>query len=96
MVRAPVYRSSLVDPYRGHLRERRAQDLAVLVAHLLAEIREQGYSGSANLLVCYINQGRVEADHAALSPRKVTGLLTCHPDRLGGTQHALRDQLAAA
>ncbi|MCZ4120233.1 ISL3 family transposase [Streptomyces sp. H39-S7] len=96
MVRAPVYRSCLVDPYRDHLCKRRTDDPAAPVTHLLAEIREQGYTGSANLLVRYINQGRVEADHAALSPRKVTGLLTRHPDHLDDTQRALRDQLAGA
>ncbi|GAB2331485.1 hypothetical protein [Streptomyces variabilis] len=56
MVRAPVYRAYLVDPYRDHLRKRRDEDPAVPVTHLLAEVREQGYTGSANLLVCYINQ----------------------------------------
>ncbi|WP_086018980.1 transposase [Streptomyces viridosporus] len=76
--------------------QRRDEDPAVPVTHLPAEIREQGYTGSANLLVRYINQGRVEADHAALSPRKVTGLLTRHPDRLDEDQHTLRDQLAHA
>lgn len=51
----------------------------------------------ANLLVRYINQGRGEANHASLSPRKVTGLLTRrHPDRLDDKQRALRDQLAGA
>ncbi|WND32927.1 ISL3 family transposase [Streptomyces sp. BB1-1-1] len=96
MVRAPVYRACLVDPYRDHLRKRRDEDPVVPVTHLLAEIREQGCTGSANLLVRYINQGRVEADHAALSPRKVTGLLTRHPDRLDEDQHTLRDRLAHA
>lgn len=96
MVHAPVYRSCLADPYRDHLRQRRADDPTVPVTHLLAEIREQGYTGSANLLVRYINQGRVEADHAALPPRKVAGLLTRYPDRLDERQRALRDQLAGA
>ncbi|MGH4036074.1 ISL3 family transposase [Actinomycetota bacterium Odt1-20B] len=96
LVRTPTYRPGLVDPYREYLRERRAQDPAVPVTHLLAEIREQGYSGSANLLVRYINSGRVEADHAVLSPRRVTGLLTTHPDRLDEDQHALREQLTGA
>ncbi|MGD6755796.1 ISL3 family transposase [Streptomyces sp. BH105] len=40
MIRAPVYRSSLVDPYRDHLRRRRSDDPAVPVTHLLAEIQE--------------------------------------------------------
>ncbi|WP_394426187.1 hypothetical protein [Streptomyces sp. SGAir0957] len=51
---------------------------------------------ASNLLVRYINQGRVEADHAALPPRKVTGLLTCHLAHLSGGQRALRDQLTGA
>jgi len=96
MIRAPVHRACLVDPYRAHLRRRRTEDPAVPVTHLLAEIREQGYTGSANLLVRYINQGRVEADHSALSPRKVTGLLTCRPGRLSDDQRALHDQLTGA
>ncbi|MER6691524.1 hypothetical protein ABT329_20925 [Streptomyces minutiscleroticus] len=70
MVRAPVHRACPADPYRDHLRSRRTEDPAVPVTHLLAEIREQGYTGSANLLVRSIDQGRVEADHAALSPER--------------------------
>ncbi|WTO24831.1 ISL3 family transposase [Streptomyces virginiae] len=96
LVRTPTYRPGLVDPYRNHLRERRAEDPAVPTTHLLAEIREMGYTGSANLLVRYINQGRVEADHAALSPRRVTRLMTTRPDRLDADQRTLRDQLAGS
>lgn len=96
MIKANIYRPGLVDPYREHLRRRRANDPAAPVTHLLAEIRELGYRGSANLLVRYINQGRVEADHAHLSPRRVTGLLTTHPDRLRDEHRLLRDQLAGA
>ncbi|MFC7310854.1 ISL3 family transposase [Streptomyces monticola] len=94
LMRTPTYRPGLVDPYRGYLRERREQDPAVPVTRLLAEIRARGYGGSANLLVRYINSGRVEADHAVMSPRRVTGLLTTHPDRLDEDQHRLRDQLS--
>jgi hypothetical protein len=57
MVRAPQYRPTLVDPYRDHLRRRRSEDPAVPVTHLLREIKELGYTGSANLLVRYITQG---------------------------------------
>ncbi|MEV1062605.1 transposase [Streptomyces sp. NPDC050263] len=39
LVRASQYRPTLVDPYREHLRRRRAADPAVPVTHLLAEIR---------------------------------------------------------
>ena len=44
MIRAPRYR---------------AEDPAVPAWQLLAEIREQGYTGSMNLLYRYITQGRV-------------------------------------
>ncbi|WP_246212868.1 transposase [Streptomyces abyssomicinicus] len=64
--------------------------------HLLEEIRALGYTGSANLLVRYINQGRAEADHSRLSPRRVTALLTRHPDRLTPADRDLRDRLTQA
>jgi transposase len=96
MVKANIYRPGLVDPYRDHLRQRRAEDPAAPVTQLLAEIRQLGYTGSANLLVRYINQGRVEADHGHLSPRRVTGLLTRRPDDLRDDHRLLRDQVAAA
>ncbi|MFC6867970.1 ISL3 family transposase [Haloechinothrix salitolerans] len=75
LVRAPAYRPTLVDPYREHLRQRRAEDPAVPVTRLLAEITALGYRGSANLLVRYINQGRVETDRPPISPRGLTGLI---------------------
>ncbi len=77
MIRAPQYRATLVDPYRDHLRARRASDPAVPVWQLLAEIREQGYPGSMNLLYRYITQGRVEADRPHLSPGASPG--SCSP-----------------
>jgi transposase len=40
-------------------------------------------------------QGRVERDHAALSPHRTVRLLLTHPDHLREDQHILRDQLAA-
>jgi hypothetical protein len=79
MIRAPRYRATMVDPYRDHLRARRAADPAVPAQQLLAEIREQGYPGSMNLLYRYITQGRVEADRPHLSPRRVTRLLLTPP-----------------
>jgi len=96
MVRAPGYRPTLVDPYRKHLRARRAQDPAVPVTTLLQEIKALGYTGSANLLARYITQGRVESDHAALSPRRAAALLLTHPDHLRKHQPQLREKLAAA
>ncbi|WP_371614424.1 hypothetical protein [Streptomyces sp. NBC_00454] len=52
-----------------------------------------GYTGSANPLVRSIGQGRFEADHTALSPRRVTRLMATRPDRLDDDQRTLRDQL---
>jgi hypothetical protein len=54
MACAPKYRATLVDPYRDHLRARRADDPTVPVQQMLAEIRELGYTGSMDLLCHYI------------------------------------------
>ncbi|MBS2966855.1 transposase [Actinocrinis puniceicyclus] len=96
MVRAPGYRPTLVDPYREHLRTRRANDPAVPITTLLQEIKALGYNGSANLLARYITQGRVESDHSALSPRRAAALLLTNPDHLRKHQPQLRAKLAAA
>jgi len=96
MIRAPRYRATLVDPYRDHLRARRAADPAVPVHQLLAEIREQGYPGSMNLLYRYITQGRVEAGRPHLSPRRVARMLLTRPDALSDNQQALLGKLTAA
>lgn len=96
MIRAPRYRATLVDPYRDHLRARRAEDPAVPVHRLLAEIRAMGYPGSMNLLYRYITQGRVEADRPHLSPRRVTRLLLTRPATLTSDQQQLVSQLTAA
>jgi transposase len=96
MIRAPRYRATMVDPYRDHLRARRAADPAVPVWQLLAEIREQGYPGSMNLLYRYITQGRVEADQPHLSPRRVTRLLLTRPGALSDSQQTLLGGLTAA
>lgn len=96
MIRAPRYRPTLVDPYRNYLRQRRAEDPAVPVQRLLAEIREQGYPGSMNLLYRYITQGRVEAGRPHLSPKSVTRLLLSRPAGLSEDQRSLLSQLTAA
>ena len=96
MIRPPRYRATLAGPYRDHLRARRAEDPAVPVQLLLAEIRELGYTGSMNLLYRYITQGRVEADRPHLSPRRATRLLLTRPDALSDSQRALLGELAAA
>ena len=65
-------------------------------SQLLAEIREQGYPGSMNLLYRYITQGRVEADRPHLSPRRVTRLLLTRPGALSDSQQTLLAGLTAA
>jgi hypothetical protein len=57
------------------------------VQQMLREIRELGYQGSSNLLVCHINQGRVEGDRAHLSPCRTTRLLLTVPAVLTAGQH---------
>jgi transposase len=96
LVRAPQYRPTLVDPYRDHLRARRAEDPAVPVLRLLSEIRELGYAGSMNLLYRYISQGRVESDRPHLSSRRVTRLLLTRPDALSDAQQLLLTGLTGA
>ena len=94
--RPPRYRETLVDPYRDHLRRRRAEDPQVPVTRLLAEIRDQGYTGSANLLVRYLNQGRADADRAAPPPRRLVFWLMTPPDRLPAHQRSHLQELLAA
>lgn len=80
--RPPKYRATLVDPYRDYLRERREQQPGVTTQQLLREIREQGYEGSSNLLVRYLNQGRADNQRPHLSPRRASSLLLTRPDTL--------------
>src|SRR5690348_813009 len=88
--RVPKYRPTLVDPHRDYLRKRRAEEPAIPVQHLLREIRERGYQGSSNLLVRYINQGRLDSDRPHLSPRRAARILLTKPDRLtAGQQETL-------
>lgn len=55
LIRTPQYRPTLVDAYRDYLCKRRATDPALPATHLLAEIREIDYTGSASLLVLAAN-----------------------------------------
>lgn len=93
---APAYRPTLVDPYRDHLRARRAAEPAVAVTHLLEEIRELGYTGSANLLVRYLNQGRAEGDRPVTTPRHVGRLMLTDPENLRPKETTLLEKIAAA
>nr|WP_269328512.1 ISL3 family transposase [Kineosporia babensis] len=80
--RPPRYRQTLVCPYRDYLRRRLIEEPSVPITHLLGEIRAQGYSGSQNLLFRYINQGRLDLEHAPARPRKVTSWLMSAPENL--------------
>jgi transposase len=94
--RAPQYRTTLVDPYRDHLRERRAADPAVPVTQLLREIKEIGYTGSANLLVRYLTQGRAEGDRPVITPNRLARLLLTRPDNLRDKDTELLRSLTAS
>jgi transposase len=96
MLRVPKYRASLVDPYREHLRKRRAEDPAVPVKHLFEEIKDQGFTGCLNLLHKYINQGRADADRSHISPRRLARMLLTMPDNLKAEHQHLLDRLIAA
>jgi transposase len=96
MLRVPKYRASLVDPYREHLRKRRAEDPAVPVKYLFEEIKALGFTGCLNLLHKYINQGRADADRSHLSPRRLARMLLTRPDNLKVEHQALLDRLTAA
>ena len=93
--RPPRYRETLVDPYRDHLRRRLAEEPQVAVTRLLAEIRDQGYTGSGNLLVRYLNQGRAHAGRPAPSPRRLVCWLMTPPDDLPAHQRSHLDDLLA-
>nr|WP_280414326.1 ISL3 family transposase [Nocardia carnea] len=94
--RPPQYRASLVDPYRDHLRARRATEPGVPVTTLLAEITDLGYTGSLNLLHKYLNQGRAESDRVMPSPRRLTAWITTRPSELGEQRHTHLTELLAA
>lgn len=93
---APTYRQTLVDPYRDHLRARRATDPAVPATHLLMEIRDLGYTGSANLLVRYLNQGRAEGDRPVTTTRHVSHLMLTNPENLHPKDTTLQKKIAAS
>jgi transposase len=73
-----------------------ATEPQVAVTTLLAEIRELGYTGSANLLVRYLNQGRAEAERAAPAPRRLVSWIMTRPAELPGHDRThLQDLLTA-
>ncbi|KLL10599.1 ISL3 family transposase [Frankia coriariae] len=96
LLRPPQYRRTLVDPYRDHLRRRLADESGVAVTRLLAEIREQGYPGSATLLVRYLNQGRADPERIPPSPRRLAAWLMSRPEHLPDHRRRHRDDLVAS
>jgi transposase len=80
------FRATLVDPYRDHLRQRLIAEADVPVTRLLAEIREQGYPGSANLLVRYLKQGRADTATVPPAPRRLTCWIMTRPQDLTDAQ----------
>jgi hypothetical protein len=93
--RPPHYGRTLVDPYRDHLRHRLAAEPDVAVTRLLAEIRELGYTGSANLLVRYLNQGRADTERAVPAPRRLVSWIMTRPADLPERERAHLDDLLA-
>lgn len=94
LIRPPQYRSCLVDPYRDHLRQRRATG-PVPTMSLLAKIRAMGYTGSPNMLDRYLKQGRAALELADPSICWLTGWIPGHPDHLHDEHRAHRDKLTA-
>ena len=94
LIRPPQYRSCAVDPYRDHLRQRRAAG-PVPTTTLLAEIQAMGYPGSYNLLDRYLHQGRAELELADPSIRRLTCWILADPAHLSDTHRAHRDKLTA-
>ncbi|GGJ72554.1 hypothetical protein GCM10010121_098960 [Streptomyces brasiliensis] len=93
----PAYRPTLVEPYRDHLRARRAADPAIPITQLLREIRELGYTGSANLPVRYLNQARAEGgDRPITTPRHASRLLLTNPENPRPKEASLLEKIAAA
>lgn len=96
LTRPRKFRQTLVDPYRDHLRRRLTENTHIPVTHLLAEIRELGYPGSANLLVRYLNQGRADPHRTPPAPRRLTSWIMTRPGDLPDHIRRHLDDLAAS
>ena len=93
---APRYKPTLVDPYRTHLRARRAADPAVPIQQLFREIQEQGYTGSLNLLYKYVTQGRIEGERPVTTPQRFSRLLLSRPENLRDKDTAFLRELVSS
>jgi hypothetical protein len=94
--RAARYRPALADPFRGYLRERRAEEPGVPVRQLPREIRGRGYPGSSSLLARYLSQGRADAERPRIAPRKATQILLAKPGNLPGEERETAGRLSGA
>ncbi|WP_106241684.1 transposase [Nonomuraea fuscirosea] len=74
--------TTLVDPFRDHLRSRRAAEPGVPVQTLLKEIKSMGYQGGSTLLYRYLGQGRAEAAQPPPSARRVAIWIMTDPAHL--------------
>ncbi len=88
-------RSSILDDYTEHLRQRWAAGTTDAVA-LTAEITALGYRGSAKTVRRYLQplragQGTTTRPPAPPTTREVTGWLTRHPDSLTDNERTARD-----
>jgi transposase len=93
LLRPPRYGACLVDAHRDVVRQRLGEGIPV--TRILTEIREQGYSGSANLLVRYINQGRADPERTTPSPRRlVSWIMSRLADLSDRTRRHLHDLIA--
>ncbi len=92
----PQYRASIVDPHRDFLWARRATEPGVPVTQLFAEIKVRGYTGGLNLLWRYINEGRLEGDRVAVSPRRLATWIMTRPSQLSAARREHLGELVAA
>ncbi|MGW5647712.1 ISL3 family transposase [Saccharopolyspora sp. NPDC003752] len=94
LLRPPRYGPCLVDAHRDQFQRRLAEKTPV--TRILAEIREQGYTGSANLLVRYISQGRADPPRHTPSPRRLVSWIMSRPENLlEATRRHLDDLIAS-
>ncbi|WP_424534335.1 transposase [Sphaerisporangium viridialbum] len=66
------------------------------MTHLLAEIRQLGYPGSADLLVRYLNQGRADPMRTPPSPRWLTSWIMTRPENLPAHHRRHLDDLTGS
>jgi transposase len=94
LLRPPRYGACLVDAHRDLVRQRLVEK--TLVTRIPAEIREHGYTGSANLLVRYINQGRADLERRTPSPRRLVSWIMSKPTDLPDHTSRHLDELIAS